>query len=68
MKTMFFKDEYLAPLLTRIKISLLMGDFNISLLNNNINPEVSEFFDNLFLHFFALFILQHSRSARIQRP
>ena len=33
-----------------------MGDFNISLLNNDTNPEVSEFFDNLSLHFFALYI------------
>ena len=54
MKTKFFNDEYLTPLLSRIneeeKICLLMGDSNINLLNGDTKPvfsEVSEFFDNL---------------------
>ena len=56
MKTKFFNDEYLTPLLSRInkeeKLWLLMGDRDINLLSSNTKPEVSEFFDNLSLHLF----------------
>lgn len=64
LKTKFFDDDYLPPLLSKLKINLVMGDFNINLLNNDISPEVSEFFDNLPLHFFPPYILQHTRLAK----
>ena len=56
MKTKFFNDEYLTPLLLRTnkeeKLWLLMGDRDINLLSSNTKPEVSEFFDILPLHLF----------------
>ena len=56
MKTKFFNDEYLTPLLSRAnkeeKLWLLMGDRDINLLSSNTKPEVSEFFDILSLHLF----------------
>ena len=41
-----------------------MGEFNIYLVNSDTNPEVSEFFDNLYSHFFAPYILQPTRLAK----
>ena len=65
MQTKVFSDEYLISLLSRInkeeKTFLLMGDFNINLLNSDTKPEASEFFDNLPSHFFAPYILQPKR-------
>ena len=56
MKTKFFNDEYLTPLLSRTnkeeKLWLLMGDRDINVLSSNTKPEVSEFFDILSLHLF----------------
>lgn len=46
LKTKFFNDEYLPPLLSKLKINLVMGDFNINLLNKDAKHEVSEFFEN----------------------
>ena len=68
MKTKFFDNAYLTPLLLRInkeeKICLLMVDFNINLLSSDTKPEVSDFFDNLSLHLFAPCILQPTRLAK----
>ena len=68
MKTKFFNDEYLTPLLSRInkeeKICLLMGDFNKNLLRSDTKPQVSEFFDNLSSYFFAPYILQPTRLGK----
>ena len=53
MRTKFFNDEYLTPLLSRInklkKICLFLGGFTINLLNSDTKPEASEFYDNLSL-------------------
>ena len=51
MKICDFNNVYLTPLLVKIfqeeKTCLLMGDFNISLLNTDTNPDVSDFYDSL---------------------
>ena len=51
MKINDFNNEYLTPQLAKIfqeeKTCLLMGDFNISLLNTDTNPDVSDFCDSL---------------------
>ena len=68
MKTKFFNDEYLTPLLWKInkewKIFLLMGDFNSNLLSSDRKPEVLKFFESLPTHFFILYILQQTRLAK----
>ena len=57
MNAKFCNDEYLTPLLLKInkedKLCLLMGDFNINLVNSDTKPEVSEFFDSFSSHFFT---------------
>ena len=48
MKIGDFNNEYLIPLLPEIqeeKTCLLMGDFNINLLNTDTNSNVSDFYD-----------------------
>ena len=46
-----FNSEYLTPLLTNIqkeeKPCMLMGDFNINLLNGERNTNISEFYDSM---------------------
>ena len=58
MKVSRFNGEYLTPLLTNIqkeeKTCMLMGDFNINLSNAETNTNISEFYDNMSSHFFAL--------------
>ena len=68
MKISRFNSEYLTPLLTKIqkeeKTCTLMGDFNINLLNAETNINISEFYDNMSSHFFAVYILQPTRSTK----
>ena len=67
MKAKIFNNEYLTPLLSRINKAENMcssTDFSINLLSSDTKPEVSEFFDNLFSHFFASYILQPTRLAK----
>ena len=65
MKISRFNSEYLTPLLTYIQreeeTSMMMGDFNINLLNAKANTNISEFYDNVSSHFFAPYILQTTR-------
>ena len=65
MKISRFNNEYLTPLLTNIqkeeKTCMLMGDFNINILNAEANINISEFYDNMSSHFFAPYILQPLR-------
>ena len=62
MKISLFNSEYLMPLLTNIqkeeKTCMLMGDFNINLLNTETNTNISELYDNMSSHFFDPYILQ----------
>ena len=62
MKISYFNGEYLTPLLTNIqkeeKTCMLMGDFNVNLLNAETSTNISEFYDNMSSHFFAPYILQ----------
>ena len=68
MKISCFNSEYLTSLLTNIqkeeKTSMLMGDFNINLLNAETNINISEFYDNMSSHFFAPNILQPVRFTK----
>ena len=68
MKISCFNSEYLTSLLTNIqkeeKTSMLMGDFNINLLNAETNINISEFYDNTSSHFFAPNILQPVRFTK----
>ena len=68
MKISRFNGEYFTPLLTDIqkeeKTSMLMGDFNINLLNAETNTNISEFYDNTSSHFFAPYILQPTRLTK----
>ena len=41
-----------------------MGDFNINLLNAETNIKISEFYDNMSSHFFAVYILQPTRLTK----
>ena len=55
-------DDYLNELLDKLskenKTILLIGDFNINLLNYNIHPRTNEFLDSLSSHYFLLHFLQ----------
>ena len=68
MKISRFNNQYLMPLLTNIqkeeKTCMLTGDFNINLLNTKTNTNVSEFYNNMRSHFFALYILQPPRLTK----
>ena len=46
---------------------MLMGDFNINLLNTGTNTNISEFYDNMASHFFAPYILQPARLTKISK-
>ena len=60
-----FSTEYLEPILSKInkekKECVLMGDFNVDLLNSNGNNAASEFFNTLSSYFFSPYILQPTR-------
>ena len=60
-----FNDDYLNELLEKLskenKTIFLLGDFNINLLNYDINPPTNEFLDSLSSHYFLPHILQPSR-------
>ena len=47
------------------KTFMLMGDFNINLLNTDTNTNISEFYDNMSSHLFAPYILQATRLTKI---
>ena len=68
MKISDFNYEYLTPLLAKIlheeKACLLMGDFNINLLNTDTNHNISDFYDILSSNFFASYILQPARLTK----
>ena len=68
MKISRFNNQYLMPLLTNIqkeeKTCMLTGDFNINLLNTKTNTNISEFYNNMPSHFFALYILQPPRLTK----
>ena len=53
-----FNNEYLTPLLAKIlqeeKTCLLMGDFNINLLNTYTDHNISDFYDILLSNFVLL--------------
>ena len=55
-------DDYLNELLDKLskenKTILLIGDFNINLLNYDIHPRTNEFLDFLSSHYFLLHFLQ----------
>ena len=59
-----FNDDYLNELLDKLskenKTIFLFGDFNIDLLNFDINPPTNEFLDSLSFHYFLPHILQPS--------
>ena len=71
MKIGDFNNEYLTPLLAKIleteKTCLLMGDFNINLLKTDANPNFSDFCDILSSNFFAPYILQPTRLAKVSK-
>ena len=68
MKISRFNSEYLMPLLTNmqeeVKACMLIGDFNINLLNAEINPDISGFYDNMPSHFFATCIHQSTKLTK----
>ena len=68
MKINDFNYEYLTPLLAKIlheeKTCLLMGDYNINLLNTDTNRNISDFYDILSSNFFAPYILQSTKLAK----
>ena len=68
MKISRFNSEYLTPLLKNIqkeeKTCMLMGDFNINLLNAETNINISEFYDNMSSHFFASYIPQPTKNSK----
>ena len=61
MKICDFNNEYLTPQLEKIlqgeKTCLLMGDFNINLLNTDTDHNVSDFYEILPSNFFDPYIL-----------
>ena len=63
-----FNNAYLTPLLAKIlqeeKTCLLISDFNIIILNTDIYPNVSDFYDTSSSNFFAPYLLQPTRLAR----
>ena len=65
-------NEYLTPLLATIlqeeKTCLLMGNFNINLLNTDTEANVSKFCYILSSNFFAPYILQPTRLAKALKP
>ena len=66
MKICDFNNEYLTPLLAKIlqeKTCLLMGDFNINLINTDTNHNVSDFYDILSSDFFSL----HFKANKVDR-
>ena len=66
MKICDFNNEYLTPLLGKIlqeKTCLLMGDFNINLINTDTNHNVSDFYDILSSDFFSL----HFKANKVDR-
>ena len=71
MKISRFNREYLTPLLTNIhkeeNTGMLMGDFNINLLNAETNTSISELHDNLSSDFFTPYILQPTRLTKISK-
>ena len=68
MKISRFNGKYLTLLLTNIqkeeKTYMLMSDLNINLLNAEKNSNISEFYDNISSHFFALYIVQWTRLTK----
>ena len=68
MKINHFTENHLTALLNKIikndHTCLLMGDFNINLINTDTNQQVSDFFDNMSSHHFAPYILQPTRIAK----
>ena len=60
-----FSDDYLSPTLNKISSSnkkcILVGDFNIDLLNLQFKESVEHFYNNLTSYFFLPFILQPTR-------
>ena len=73
MKISNFNNEYLTPLVIKIlreeKTCLLMGDFNINLLNTDTDTDhnVPDFYDILSSNFFAPYILQPTRLVKISK-
>ena len=61
MKIGRFNNEYLTSPLTNIqkeeKTYMLMGGFNINILNTETNTNISEFYDKMSSHLFAPYIL-----------
>ena len=53
----------LAKMLQKEKTRLLMGDFNINLLNTDTNPKVSQFY-NILLSIFLLFIIYSQQGCQ----
>ena len=73
MKISNFNNEYLTPLVIKIlqeeKTCLLMGDFNINLLNTDTDTDhnVPGFYNILSSNFFAPYILQPTRLVKISK-
>ena len=67
MEIIHFNNEYLKPLFAKKpseqKTCLLMGDFNITLLNADTNRSVSELYNILASNVLAPYILQPARLA-----
>ena len=65
MKISQFNENFLDPVLEKTdkerKTCLLMGDFNINLLNIESDKSVSNFYDHMTSRCFAPFILQPTR-------
>ena len=67
MKISDFNNEYLTPLLAKIlqeKKCLLIGDFNINLLNTDTYHNASDFYNILSSNSFIPYILQPTRLAK----
>ena len=60
-----FNDDYVDDLLHKLskedKLKLLLGDFNINLLNYDINPQTNNFPDSFLSHCFLPYIIQLMR-------
>ena len=60
-----FTNDHLEPILHKIskekKECVLMGDFNVNLLNTNGNSAATDFYNSLTSYFFTPFILQPTR-------
>ena len=67
MKINELNDDYLNELFGKLskenKTIFLLGDFNINLLNYDINPPTNEFLDCLSSHYLLPHIVQPSRVA-----